>query len=243
MAWDGTAGGAEGTLSSVNPNGGGGTSAFSMASETASVAVTASATAPVTVGGVQVNDGSAQRSEVKSITVTFSGPVTFAGGNSNAAAAFQLARAGGGNVDLTAAVNTNGLGQTTVTLTFSGVLTDSVSSLNGASPSLADGRYTLSVFAAAVTGNGQALNGGTNYVSPTDTLGGGAGQLHLFRLFGDATGDGIVDQKDLGIFRSAFNAASNNPAYLWYLDADGGGAVDQTALGQFRQRNNTNVFM
>ena len=42
----------------------------------------------VRVAGVQVNDGSAQRSEVRSIQITFSAPVTFA--NGNAAAAFQL---------------------------------------------------------------------------------------------------------------------------------------------------------
>ena len=246
VAWDGTAGGTEGSLSTVNPNGGGGTSAFSTATETATDAVTAAVTAPpVTVGAVQINDGSAQRSEVESIAVTFSGPVNFAGGNANAASAFQLARVGsGGNVDLTANVTTNALGQTVVTLTFSGLLTDSVSALNGASPSLADGRYTLTVLASAVTGasDGVALNGGVNYVSPTDTQGGGAGQLHLFRLFGDATGNGIVDQLDLGIFRSTFNSSINSPNYLWYLDADGGGAVDQTSLGQFRQRNNSNVF-
>jgi hypothetical protein len=169
--------------------------------------------------------------------------VNFAGGN--AAAAFQLKHVQtGNNVILSAVVTTNGSGQTVVSLTFSGADTDPVSSLNGASPSLADGRYTLTVLASAVTGvaDGQAINGGNNYVSPPDTLGGGAGQLHLFRIFGDATGDGIVDQVDLGQFRTAFNAALGDSNYLWYLDADGGGAVDQTALGQFRVRFNSNVF-
>jgi hypothetical protein len=66
--------------------------------------------------------------------------------------------------------------------------------------------------------------------------------LHLYRLFGDANGDGIVDQTDLGQFRSAFNAGIGNPLYLSYLDADNGGAVDQLALGQFRSRFNSSVF-
>ena len=74
---------------------------------------------PITVAGVRVNDGSAQRSEVRSITVTLSGPVSFAGGN--AAAAFQLNHVQTGtDVTLSAAVSTNATGQTSVTLTFSG---------------------------------------------------------------------------------------------------------------------------
>jgi hypothetical protein len=242
-AWDGTAGGVEGSVSSVDPNGGGGTSAFSTATETVTEAVTAAVSGGgVSVAGVQINDGSAQRSEVRSLTVTFSGPVNFAGGN--AAAAFQLTQVGGGTVGLTAGVATDGQGRTVVTLSFSGAETDVVSALNDGAPSLVDGRYTLTVIASAVTGvtDGLALNGGANYVSPADTLGGGAGQLHLFRIFGDSNGDGIVDQTDLGQFRSTFNASLGQSSYIAYLDADNGGAVDQTSLGQFRARFNGNVF-
>ena len=38
------------------------------------------------------------------------------------------------------------------------------------------------------------------YTSPTDTQGGGMGQLGLYRLFGDANGDGTVDQLDEATF-------------------------------------------
>ena len=52
---------------------------FTISYEGGDVVLTrANAVAP-TVASVQVNDGSAQRSEVRSIAVTFSGPVTFAG--------------------------------------------------------------------------------------------------------------------------------------------------------------------
>jgi hypothetical protein len=191
------------------------------------------------VSGVQVNDGSAQRSEVRSITVNFAGVATFSG---NPASAFQLTQVNGGaSVALAASVATNN-GLTSVTLTFSGAATDPVSALNGAAPSLADGRYQLTVLASAVTVNGHAFNSGNNYVSPTDTLGGGAGQLGLFRLFGDATGNGVVDPSDLGQFRTTFNAASGTASYLSYLDADNSGAVDPADLGQFRNRFNLSVF-
>jgi hypothetical protein len=215
-------------------------------SETNVVATAASTGSAVTVGGVTINDGSAQRSEVDSLTVTFSGPVTFA--NNNPLAAFQLLHLRDGQlVDLAANASTNAQGQTVVTLTFSGPETDPVSTLNDGPASLSDGRYQLTILSSDVTGtgNGLALNGGGpngNYVSPADTLGGGAGKLHLYRLFGDVDGNGIVDQLDLGTFRTTFNSAVGNPSYLWYLDADGGGAVDQTSLGQLRARFNLNVF-
>jgi hypothetical protein len=200
---------------------------------------------PPTVAGIQVNDGSAQRSEVWSITVTFSGSVTFAGGNANAAAAFQLTHlTDSTNVALNAAVSANSQGETVVTLTFAGSETDAVSSRNGGVASLADGRYQLTIFSASVSGSaGTTLAGGGpngNYVSPTDNFGGTG--LHLFRLFADVNGDGVVDPSDLNLFRSAFNTNSSQASYISYLDADNSGAIDPTDLNQFRTRFNTNVF-
>jgi hypothetical protein len=198
-----------------------------------------------TVTSVQVNDGSAQRSEVRSITVTFSGSVTFAGGNANAATAFQLTNLTDfTNVNLIAAVSTNLQGQTVVTLTFAGSETDAVSARNGGVASLADGRYQLTILSANVTGTGgAALAGGGqngNYVSPSDSFGGTG--LHLYRLFGDVNGDGVVDSTDLGLFRSSFNSNASLANYISYLDSDNSGAIDSTDLGQFRVRFNQNVF-
>ena len=75
---------------------------------------------PPQVASVVIDDGSAQRSEVRSIAVTFSGPVTFAGGDANAAAAFVLTHVPDSVTvnNIAAAVSTNGSGQTVVTLTF-----------------------------------------------------------------------------------------------------------------------------
>jgi ELWxxDGT repeat protein len=197
---------------------------------------------PPTVAGVRVNDGSNQRSEVKSITVTFSTSVTFAGGN--AAAAFQLTHlADGVSVALAAAVSTDYLGDTVVTLTFAGPETDPISGLNGGPASLADGRYSLIALSAEVNADGQALAGGGpngDWVSPADAYGGHG--LHLYRLFGDVNGDGVVDAIDLGQLRSTFNRNHTDPLYLWCLDADNGGVVDAGDLGQFRTRFNSNVF-
>jgi hypothetical protein len=99
-----------------------------------------------------------------------------------------------------------------------------------------------------VSGPGGALDGdnngtaGGNYQNVPDTAAGGAGQVKLFRLFGDATGNGTVDLFDLQAFRSTFNASVGNPAYLDYLDADHNTTVDLFDLQAFRARFNANIL-
>jgi hypothetical protein len=66
--------------------------------------------------------------------------------------------------------------------------------------------------------------------------------LHLYRLFGDANGVGVVDPTDLNFFRNTFNVNNTQAAYLAFLDANNDGVVDPTDLNQFRTRFNTNVF-
>jgi hypothetical protein len=217
----------------------------------------------LTVANVQVNGGvGVQRSEVRSLTVTFSGPVTFAGGNANAANAFQLQQINDLNTHfvtpvtvngLIPTVSTNGLGQTIVTLTFTTTgnaasVVDPISILSNANPvpgpSLADGRFQLTVFSQAVLGanGGQLAGGGANgnYVSPLDQVGGGG--IGLFREFADASGDGVVDATDLGQVKSTFNFNNTQAQYLQYLDANNDGVVDAQDLGQVKTRFNHNVF-
>ncbi len=220
-----------------------------------SAVVSETVVAPPAISSVQVNDGSAQRSEVRSITVTFSEEVTFAGSgtvNQDAAAAIELTHVQDNtNINnVAAAVSTNNSAETVVTLTFTtagnaATEIDRVSAENGGAASLADGRYQMTILGSSVSAGGLALNGGGangNYVSPNDTQGGGPGQLELYRIFGDTNGDGVVDQVDLAQFRSAFNASAGNPLYLSILDADNSGTIDQLDLAQFRQRFNGSVF-
>jgi hypothetical protein len=127
--------------------------------------------------------------------------------------------------------------------------TDPISGSNGGQLSLADGRYQLTVSGAAVTDTalGWALDGDANgvpggdYVTPAETGPSPTG-IHLYRLFGDATGDGLVDLNDLTAFRNSFNAGTGNPAYLACLDADNSGVVDSTDLTEFRNRFNGSAF-
>jgi hypothetical protein len=162
--------------------------------------------APRKVESVVLNDGSAQRSMVNSLTVTFNGAVTLDSG------AFELVRQGGGAIGLqvTEAVVR---GRTVATLLFVGA-----DIIGG---SLADGHYTLTIHGGLVHDRfGQALDGAGTGVAGSDRVD------TFFRLFGDADGDGHVDLSDLRSFLGTFGKRAGDPGYLWYFDYDGDGRAD-----------------
>jgi len=187
------------------------------------------------VAGVVINDGGAQRSLVTRIQVRFDQHVALP---ADAAAAFRLGRQGdGAAVVLHAEVDDLGAG-TVVTLSFTGGAVDP-SMMND--PSLADGRYTLTVQSGQVGGPNGSLDGDGNGAGGDDFVLAGTAANKLFRLFGDATGDGVVDLVDLQRFRAAFNASFPSPAYMAFLDLDGNGVIDLTDLAAFRSRFNVAV--
>jgi hypothetical protein len=172
--------------------------------------------APARVASVVVNDGSAQRSMVNSLTVTFDGPVTLDPG------AFELSRQDGSPVELNVAASVVN-GQTVVVLTFAGP-----DIIGG---SLADGSYTLTARADRVHDRfGRELDGDGDGSAGGDRVDG------FFRLFGDSDGDGNVDQLDRDLFRSAFKTNTGDTHYLWYFDFNGDGNVDGLDNGQFNRR-------
>jgi Right handed beta helix region len=177
-----------------------------------------------------------QHSIVNKLQVTFSEAVTFPSG---IGAAFQLARTKAtasdpvlGNVNL--AESQSGA---VVTITFS------AGGAVGIDPggSLKDGGYQLSIFANKVMGANGTLDGNGNGVpegSPTDdyrtpTAAGSPGRI--FRLFGDANGDGAVGANDFVFFRQSFNGV--NDAF----DFDGDGFVSTSDFAQFRNRFNSSI--
>jgi hypothetical protein len=173
---------------------------------------------PPKIAVLVINGGQVQRSRVTSVTVTFDQVVTLP---ATPTQAFQLQRSDGQLVDLTAAVSFN-----TVTLSFNGALSES--------GSLADGRYTLTIFAAQVSnangkldGNGDGT-GGDDYVLASAAA--PNPPTNIFRLFGDINGDGTVSAADFTVFRQFF--AGVNDAF----DFDGNGTVDANDFVQFRLR-------
>jgi hypothetical protein len=174
------------------------------------------AVAPARVAGVAVNDGSAQRSMVNSLTVTFDGPVTLDPG------AFEISRQDGSPVELNVAASVVD-GRTVAVLTFVG------SDLVGGS--LADGSYTLTVRADQVHDRwGRELDG------DGDGSAGGDRTDGFHRLFGDSDGDRDVDGVDRDRFRSAFDKSRGGVASSWFFDFEGDGDVDGRDNGQFNRR-------
>jgi hypothetical protein len=165
------------------------------------------------VESLAIDNGTAQRSVVRSVTVTFSGPVNFVGPAANA---FQLARMGGGNVTLAVDLSGSTATQTVARLTFSGPLTEGGNSL-------VDGNYTLTVLTDRVQ---SGLQDGDSIWS-------------FFRLFGDVNGDKTVNITDLTAFRNAFGASSTDANYRPSFDFSGDGVINLTDLTQFRNRFGT----
>jgi arylsulfate sulfotransferase len=172
--------------------------------------------APQKVDSIVLNDGSAQRSMVNSLTVTFNGAAILDPG------AIELRRQDGSLVDAQVSISLVS-GKTVAVLTFAGP--------EFVGGSLADGSYTLTVRADRVHDRwGRELDGDGDGSAGGDRVDG------FFRLFGDADGDGQVDERDREMFRSAFKTQAGEAGYLWYFDFDGNGEVNGRDNGQFNRR-------
>lgn len=164
---------------------------------------------PANVAIVQVNDGASQRSRVTSLLITFSNPPLMP---ANPAEGFELRRQSDDSI-----------------VTLSGTMIGDQALLTFAGGpiefgSLADGRYTLTAFASKIANldaNDDGIIGDDQVIVGTPANG-------LFRLFGDADGDGTVNTGDFLAFRLAF--LSNSTVF----DRDDSGQVDTADFLAFR---------
>jgi arylsulfate sulfotransferase len=171
---------------------------------------------PQTVESVVVNDGSAQRSMVNQVKVTFNGAAVLDPG------AIELRRQDGTPVDAHFSISLVD-GKTVAVLTFAG--TEFVGG------SLADGSYTLTVRADRVHDRwGRELDG------DGDGAAGGNNVAGFSRLFGDADGDGDVDGADRDVILGSFRKSRGEAGFLWFLDYDADGDVDGRDMAQFNVR-------
>lgn len=175
------------------------------------------------VTSVVINNGDAQRSRVTTITVTFDQIVTMP---VPAESAFQLRRQSDGLVIGLSANVVNGA-TTTVTLTFTGPKTEA--------GSLPDGRYTLNVLAGQTNGGNFDGNGdgtaGDDYALLGDTT-----TNKLFRLFGDADGNGVVTASDFNAFRLVYGTTGPS-----IFDIDGSNSVTASDFNAFRLRYGVSI--
>jgi len=177
---------------------------------------------PPQVQLVKINDGAIQRSRVTRIDVTFVQPVSFTGA---VASAFSLTRQADSQPVTLSAMTDNSGPNTIVTLTFSG--TSAVES-----GSLADGVYTLFIDSSKVVGNGANLDGDGNGTAGGDyvLVGDPTTAPKLFRLFGDADGNGMISAIDFATFRSAFGVSES------MFDFNGDGLTNALDFAEFRKR-------
>src|SRR5262245_5170438 len=171
---------------------------------------------PQKVESVVINDGSAQRSMIDRITVTFSGTLFLDPG------AIELHRQDGTLVNAQMNISLVG-GKTMAVLSFVG--TEFVGG------SLADGNYTLTVLADRVHDRwGRELDG------DSDGSAGGDRVDAFFRLFGDSDGDRDVDHDDLDLMLSSFRMSQDETGFLWFFDYYGDGSVNGPDMAQFNRR-------
>lgn len=174
----------------------------------------------------RVNDGAAQRSVVREVTVRFDMLVDVDQG------AFTVTRLGpsGGTVDVVFNVQQVG-NQSIAILTFTGAFVEP------GSGSLLDGEYQLLVDGALVrrAGTQELLDADGNGVAGGTRLFGEQAADNFFRLFGDADGDRDVDFSDRNQFMPSFGSASGSPQYDARFDYDGDGDVDAADRLQFRR--------
>jgi hypothetical protein len=147
--------------------------------------------------------------------VTFPGdPVT----------AFRLTRTGpgvpAGGVGLAVDLSGSTATQTIARITFSGPLTEF--------GSLMDGSYTLRVRSSQTSALGLPLAGGDHVTA-------------LHRLYGDVTGDALVNAADFVAFRAAFGAGVGNPSYRADLDFNRDGLINAADFVEFRPRFGRNL--
>ena len=173
---------------------------------------------------LQPNNGSigAQRSEVRQLALTFSGPVTLETGSMTLA----LLNTGGSGLndgspptDASAALGAPTSADGGITWVIP-ILGDT--SFSDKTGSLDDGVYTVTVYAAAVIdGSGNSL-GGSNY------------SLTFHRLFGDINGDGTVNSADYFQFKKAFGSKAGSALYAAGFDFDANGTINSADYFKFK---------
>jgi hypothetical protein len=157
----------------------------------------------------QVNDGSAQRAMVNSLTLGFSESVTL----SNALTLYQVEQ-NGGTVTMPLVASTPD-GGTTWVVTF-----PESQYIGG---SLPDGNYELTVSALGVTdGHGSTMVGGNQ-------------QFSFYRLFGDFLGTGSVSGGDFGLLANHFGKSLIGTPY-WYLSFYNQESVNGSDFSAFASR-------
>ncbi len=193
-------------------------------SDTATVTVNVQDALEAQVENVTLDDGTGQRSSIQSLTVQFNQLVSldFSGGGP-----FVLTHVDSGDAVGTTAELFQVDNKTVVRLQFL------AGPHVGATGSLNDGNYQLSVLSQRVSAAGHGLDGNADGTTGDDYVFGAEQADSFFRFFGDSDGDGDVDGQDYGRFGLTFLRQIGDPAYNPAMDFDQDGDVDGQDYGRF----------
>ena len=179
---------------------------------------------PESIGAATLGDGTAQRSMIKQLALTFDSPVTLDAG------AFTLTKRGAPGVVTTQATQaTNGLGQSVVSLAFSGLYTRGTGALE-------DGYYQLVIDGTKIRRGSQLVDFNQDGVGGDSKIIGAVEADGFFALFGDTSGDGLVGVAEFGQFRSAFGKQRGDAGYNELFDYELDNTIGVSDFGQFRSR-------
>jgi hypothetical protein len=189
--------------------------------------LTPTATVPKVLTNV-VGDGTTQRSEVRSFTMSFDRAVVLTDGS---VTAVRLNTGGSGLNDGSAPTDVSAALGTPVSndggFTWIIPVKPGVAGLTDGTGSLADGIYTLT---AHTTGTAAITDTANN------TLTGGDVVTTTHRLFGDINGSKGVNNTDYLQFRNAFGSTTGQATYISAYDFDNNGSINNTDYIQFRNR-------
>jgi len=172
------------------------------------------------VTSVVIDDGSGQRSLVRTIQVKFSEDVSFPDG---LATAFQVARFANGTTGNVALDLVQSGRDVTITFKAGGAVGVDLGN------SLLDGTYRLTIVADKVSGSAGTLDGNGNQISEGSPTDNSVTEFH--RLFGDANGDGAVTAFDFNAFRLEYGSTGAS-----IFDYDDTGSVTAADFNAFRLR-------
>jgi len=182
---------------------------------------------PLRITSIVINDGSAQRSNIETITVTFSDHANIEALRSSGQLTDAITLANGAAVPLDAGRFSYDAGSNTlvIDLTQDGV---------GGSrfTMLTDGRYTLSFNTALL----QSAAGGMLLDDADSDDSDGAYDYNFHRLLGDFDGDRVIGSMDFMLIRPFYYSRAGDGRYSHHFDMNGDGRIDRYDLLLVRAR-------
>ena len=179
---------------------------------------------PDLIAPIAVGNGTASRSIVNQLVISFDEFVTLQSG------AFSVNNKDTGQSATVTAMIDNSSGSSVISLSLSGAVVES------ATGSLIDGNYELIIDGSRVQGtSGQSFDGDGDGNSGGDFIFGDDPSDNFFRLYGDVTGDRNVNVFDLLQFRLTYLGSAGEAGFNGQFDITGDGIINVFDLLRFRQ--------